>query len=151
VEISHQKHSISNILKKLRESGRSKTINGVRIKILPALKKGEVRVKDLGKLQAATGYEYTLLRGMGKYGERVLICGTPNQVGIPAEYLERKYVWSGHSHPDDTSPSQADRDALSAFDQECSVIVSACQKSDNPKHKTRTFEQFEDWSDWLPS
>jgi proteasome lid subunit RPN8/RPN11 len=155
VELFHQKNSISKrtetILKKLSERGHSKIVNGVSVRILSALKKGEVKVKDLGRLQAATKHEYTLLRGIGKYGERVLIRGTPNQVGLPAEYLEKKYVWSGHSHPDDTSPSQADRDALSAFDQECSVIVSVYESSDDPKYKTRTFEQIEDWSDWLPS
>jgi hypothetical protein len=155
VENFHQNRSISkrteNILKKLHETGHSKSINGVSVKILSALKKGEVKVKDLGKLQAATHYEYTLLRGKGKYGERVLIRGTPNQVGIPEEYIKKGYVWSGHSHPDDTSPSQYDRNALSVFDeQEYSVIVSACQNSNNPKHKTRKFEQFEDLSSWLP-
>ncbi len=141
------------ILKKLSEKGQLKNINGVNVMILTDLKKGEVKVKDLGRLQAATSHEYTLLRGIGENGkcERVLIRGIQNQVGIPEEYIEMNYVWSAHSHPDDTSPSQLDRDALSAFDQECSVIVSACQRSDNHKYKTRTFEQIEDLSNWLPS
>jgi hypothetical protein len=151
VKISQQNQLISkrtkNILKKLDERGSSKNINRVSVKILSALKKGEVKVKDLGKLQAATHDEYTLLRGPGKYGERVLIRGTPNQVGIPEEYIQKEYVWSGHSHPDDTSPSQYDRNALSAFAQEYSVIVSACQSLES---KYKKFDQIEDWSSWLP-
>jgi len=134
-------------LNNLGKRGKSKIINGVSIIILSGLKKGEVKVKDLGKLQSATGHEYTLLRG--KEG-RVLIRGTPNQVGIPYEYVQNKYILCGHSHHDDTSPSQTDRNALSAFDQEYSVVVSACRKSDDPKYKTRRFEQIEDWSGWLP-
>jgi hypothetical protein len=120
VEISHKNRSIpkriERVLKKFNERGDSKIINGVSVKILSGLKKGEVKVKDLGKLQAATNSEFTLLRGRGEYGERVLICGTPNEVGIPEEYIQKEYVWSAHSHPDDTSPSPLDRTALSAFD-----------------------------------
>jgi len=153
VEIFYQNSTISgrtqNIVRKLSQKGCLKTVNGISVIILPFLKKREVKIKDLGKLQAATNKEYTLLRGREKYGERVLICGTPNQVGIPHEYLAKEYVWCGHSHPDDTSPSQTDRNALAAFDQERSVIVSA-KRADNPKYKTRFFEQMEDWSGWLP-
>lgn len=99
-----------------------------------------VRVKDLGRLQAATGQEYSLLRGPN--GERVLLRGEINRVSIPETF--QGYKWSGHSHPFNPTPSPEDRAALQFFGQERSVIVNSKDGRVVP------FEQFEDLSGWLP-
>jgi hypothetical protein len=100
-----------------------------------------IRVKDLGRLQAATGDEYALLRG--PTGDRVLIRGNVNTTAIPQKYLDEGYKFSGHSHPFSIQPSSADRAALRAFGQEQSIIV-------NTRGQSAPFGQYEDLSGWLP-
>ncbi|GKX50341.1 RHS repeat-associated core domain-containing protein [Budvicia aquatica] len=110
--------------------------------IVNGLNRNDVKVSDLGKLQAATGNEFSLLRAPG--GERVLIQGQPNQVGIPEKYLSGEWKWSGHSHPSSTTASEPDRIVLSIFGQEKSVIKSA------KTGEEKAFTKDDDMSGWLP-
>jgi hypothetical protein len=116
-----------------------RTIN---VQIVEGLKKSQIKVNDLGRLQAATGHEYTMLRGAR--GERVLIRGKLNEVAIPNKYIEKGYKWSGHSHPFKTIPSAEDRSVLRAFGQEKSPIIHA----GGGKHGMVT--PYEDLSGWTP-
>jgi hypothetical protein len=117
------------------------THNGtINVQILENLT-SNTRVKDLGKLQAATGQEYILLRG--PKGDRVLIRGDVNQNAIPEKYVNEGYKWSGHSHPYNNTPSSSDREALRAFGQDKSVIIDMQGRSAH-------FGQREDLSNWLP-
>lgn len=67
------------------------------VQIVEGLGRREVKVGDLGRLQAATGNEFSLLRGPN--GQRVLLQGDPTQLMIPEQYVGNGWKWSGHSHP----------------------------------------------------
>lgn len=112
------------------------------IKIIENLGRREVKVNDLGRLQAATGNEFSLIRGPG--GQRVLLQGDPTQMMIPEQYVGKGWRWSGHSHPFGVAPSSSDRFVLRMFDQEKSVIKGAVDG------RQEVFTQFEDLSGWLP-
>ncbi|EJL73830.1 hypothetical protein PMI12_03230, partial [Variovorax sp. CF313] len=110
--------------------------------IVEGLGRREVKVSDLGRLQAATGNEFSLFRGPN--GERVLLQGQLNELAIPNRYVGNGWKWSGHSHPYGVEASSADRLVLQAFGQEKSVIKGAATG------EQRTFTQFQDLSNWLP-
>ncbi|URZ03818.1 hypothetical protein [Clostridium felsineum] len=112
------------------------------IQVVEGLGRREVKVSDLGKLQAVTGNEFSLVRGPN--GERVLIQGDPTQMMIPNKYVSNGWKWSGHSHPYSIEPSSSDRFVLQQFGQEQSVIKNA------RTGEAKSFTQFEDWSNWLP-
>ncbi|MCZ4324630.1 LysM peptidoglycan-binding domain-containing protein [Pseudomonas anguilliseptica] len=112
------------------------------VHIVDTLGRREVKVSDLGRLQAAIGNEFSLVRGPG--GQRVLLQGDPTQMMIPEQYVGNGWKWSGHSHPYGVEPSSSDRLVLRAFQQEQSIIKSAADG------RQKTFTQFEDWSNWLP-
>ncbi|MCD5362241.1 hypothetical protein LQT98_11160, partial [Chromobacterium aquaticum] len=112
------------------------------VNIVDNLGRREVKVSDLGRLQAATGNEFSLLRG--PEGQRVLLQGDPTQMMIPEQYVGNGWKWSGHSHPYGIDPSSSDRFVLRAFQQEQSIIKSAADG------RQKSFTQFEDWSSWLP-
>lgn len=111
------------------------------IYVIEGLKKGEVKVNDLGNLQAVTGNEFSLFRGPN--GERVLIQGDPTQIAIPDKYTGEGWKWSGHSHPGRTTPSPNDKNVLKYFDQEVSMIKSA-------NGAEEIFDSSNDMSNWLP-
>ncbi|MEW8026845.1 MAG: hypothetical protein AB2806_03765 [Candidatus Thiodiazotropha sp.] len=112
------------------------------VQVVEGLTRRQVKVSDLGKLQDATGSEFSLLRGPS--GERVLIQGTVNRTAIPQSYVDQGYKWSGHSHPYSAVASPEDRAVLRALGQESSVIRSSATG------EARQFFQFEDLSNWLP-
>jgi hypothetical protein len=113
------------------------------VHIVDNLGRREVKVSDLGRLQAATGNEFSLLRG--PEGQRVLMQGDPTQMMIPEQYVGNGWKWSGHSHPYGIDPSSSDRFVLRAFQQEQSMIKSAADG------RQGVFTQFEDWSEWKPT
>ncbi|TKI57240.1 hypothetical protein E8L90_18240 [Brevibacillus antibioticus] len=116
--------------------------NSSLIQVIEGVSKRQVKVSDLGKLQAVTGNEFSLVRGPN--GNRVLIQGDPTQIMIPIKYVGNGWKWSGHSHPYSVTPSPNDRVVLRAFQQEQSVIKSAISGEEKP------FTQYEDLSNWLP-
>ena len=118
------------------------TGNATSVQIVDGLRANDVRVGDLGKLQAATGNEFNLMRGPG--GERVLIQGEINATGIPSDYIGDGWTWSGHSHPYSAVASDTDRALLRALGQDSSVIKSAATG------QQLQFTQFEDLSNWTP-
>lgn len=54
------------------------------VQIVDDLGRREAKVSDLGRLQSATGNEFSLLRG--PEGQRVLLQGDPTQMMIPEQY-----------------------------------------------------------------
>ena len=115
--------------------------NSSKILVIENLKKGEVKVGDLGNLQAVTGNEFSLFRGPD--GQRVLIQGDSTQISIPYKYTGEGWKWSGHSHPANPRPSSNDKAVLELFDQDVSMIKSITGAEE-------VFDSSKDMSNWLP-
>ena len=134
-----------SILKKFQNAKAVEVVNdrGQKsiILVIENIKKRDVKVSDLGKLQGVTGKEYALFRGPN--GQRVLIQGDPININIPYKYTGKGWKWSGHSHPYSARPSGDDRQALKHFEQEYSVIKSATGAEEY-------FKSTVDMSNWLP-
>lgn len=93
-------------------------------------RKKDVKMSDLAALTAYTGVEFAMFT---RRGERLIIRGDQYGVNVNKEYAEELrdmgYKWSGHTHPgidfSFCNPSPGDKEVLSGFKQERSVIYNS--------------------------
>jgi len=85
---------------------------------------------DLSALTAKTGDEFAMFTAGS---ERVVVRGDKKSIILSEEEVKwmaaQGYKWSGHTHPGGNKtflrPSEADREALSLFNQRTSVIYNS--------------------------
>ncbi len=128
--------STKSLKRSLEDIKRGKAgLNQKRKKILERAKKsgdyhkfekGEIKVKDLAYLSAATGHEFALFRGKRN---DILVHGTKRTCDIYGELydeiIEKHYKWVAHSHVDmgKLVASREDRDTLKKIKQKTSIII----------------------------
>ena len=87
-------------------------------------------MSDLSAMTAKTGDEFAMFT-LGN--ERVVMRGDERSVSLSKDEIKqmvaRGYKWSGHTHPGGSKTvlraSEADREALSLFNQRTSVIYNS--------------------------
>jgi len=93
-------------------------------------RKEDVSMSDLSAMTAKTGDEFAMFT-LGN--ERVVMRGDERSVSLSKDEIKqmvaRGYKWSGHTHPGGSKTvlraSEADREALSLFNQRTSVIYNS--------------------------